>query len=145
MIHTRSMALLAALFLAPTAALACPGSEATAANKDESQLASVAVDPTHCAKNAALVGSNCAWSTGAMAQRVATEGKDTTITAKLTPQTKALASQVAVPFQVGGFDVIANQVIEQADTNGPLAMTGKVLEVDGVKYFLVTAFAKANT
>jgi hypothetical protein len=41
--------------------------------------------------------------------------------------------------------VIANQVIEQADASATLAMSGKVLEVDGVKYFLVSSFQKTNS
>lgn len=135
----------AAALLAPASALACPGSETTASASQTTELAAVNADPTHCAKNAALVGGNCAWSTGAMAQRVNTDGKDTTITAKLTAQAAALPSQVAVPFTVGGFNVIANTVIEQADPKATLAMSGKVLEVDGVKYFLVTSFQNANS
>lgn len=140
--------LILVLAVAPGAALACPGSEMATNNQASNvQLASTAaaVDPTHCAKNAALVGSSCAWSTGAMAQRVQAEGKDTTVTAKLASQAKQLDSHVAAPFQVGDMYVIANQVIETADTAATLAMNGKMLEVDGVKYFLVTTFQKANT
>lgn len=80
-----------------------------------------------------------------MAQRVQAEGKETAVTAKLQKQDKVLASQVAVPYMVGDMYVIANSVIEQADPNATLAMTGKVLEVDGVKYFLVTNFQKSST
>jgi hypothetical protein len=141
--------LIVILAAAPSVALACPGKEAQMATTVEApkvQLAATAaVDPTHCAKSAALVGSNCAWSTGAMAQRVQAEGKDTTVTAKLATQPKQLQSHVAAPFQVGDMYVIANQVIETADPAATLAMNGKVLEVDGVKYFLVTTFQKANT
>jgi hypothetical protein len=46
---------------------------------------------------------------------------------------------------VGDMYVIANQVIEKADPAATLAMSGKMLEVDGVKYFLVTNFSKAST
>lgn len=140
--------LLLILAAAPGAALACPGAQmasTTAEASDTRLAATAAVDPTHCAKNAALVGSNCAWSTGAMAQRVQAEGKDTTVTAKLANQSKALESHVAAPFQVGDMYVIANQVIETADPAATLAMSGKMLEVDGVKYFLVTNFQKTNT
>jgi hypothetical protein len=128
----------------PSAAFACPGAEMTA-DAGHSTTATAAVDPTHCAKNAALVGSSCAWSTGMMAQRVQAEGKDLSLTAKLAPQGQALASSVAAPYQAGGYYVIANEVIEQADPSATLAMTGKVLEVDGIRYFLVTSFAKSNT
>jgi hypothetical protein len=131
------------LMAAPTAAFACPGNDMAA--KETTLASTAAVDPTHCAKNAALVGSNCSWSTGAMAQRVNTEGKDTSVTAKLAKNDQKLGSKVAAPYQVGDLYVIANTVIETADAAATLAMTGKVLEVDGVKYFLVTSFQKSNT
>lgn len=135
----------ALMMFAATDAFACPGEQMASASEEKPALASAAVDPTHCAKSAALVGSNCKWSTGAMAQRVQAEGKDTTVTAKLAKQDKSLSSQVAAPFLVGDMYVIANQIIEQADASATLAMSGKVLEVDGVKYFLVSSFQKANT
>jgi len=136
----RSLAPLALLALAaPSAALACPGAEMATANT------STQVDPTHCAHNAALMGTNCAWSTGAMAQRVQAEGRDLSVTATLAPQQNALASAVAAPYKTGDLFVIANSVIEQADVSASLALTGKVLEVDGIKYFLVTSFQKTNT
>jgi hypothetical protein len=135
--------LIVVLAAAPTAALACPGSEMAATTEPKVQLA--AMDPTHCAKSTALVGANCKWSTGAMAQRVQAEGKDTTLTAKLATQPKQLDSHVAAPYMAGDMYVIANTVIETADTSSTLAMSGKVLEVDGVKYFLVSTFQKSNT
>jgi hypothetical protein len=127
----------------PSVALACPGAEMASTSTQTTTVS--AADPTHCAKNAALVGANCQWSTGAMAQKVHAEGKDTQLTATLAPQKKVLASQVAAPYLAGDLYVIANTVIEQADTTRALSLTGKVLEVDGVKYFLVSSFAKTNT
>jgi hypothetical protein len=136
--------LVALMLAAPSPALACPGNE-MAANPAKTELASAAIDPTHCAKSAALVGSNCKWSTGQMAQRVQTEGEDVKVTSRLAKQEEVLASQVAAPFKAGELYVIANQVIEQADPNATLALDGKVLEVDGVKYLLVTSFQKTNS
>lgn len=133
------------LFVATPSASACPGEQMASSEEAKPAVAANAVDPTHCAKNAALVGSNCKWSTGSMAQRVQAEGQETAVTAKLQKQDKSLASQVAVPFAVGGMYVIANEVIEQADMNATLAMTGKMLEVDGIKYFLVSNVQKSNT
>lgn len=140
-------AVLVLMVAAPAAALACPGEQMASSEETKPALASTnaAVDPTHCAKSAALVGSNCKWSTGSMAQRVQAEGKETAVTAKLQKQDKALASQVAVPFKVGDMYVIANSVIEQVDPSATLALSGKMLEVDGVKYFLVTGFQKSST
>jgi hypothetical protein len=137
--------IVALMLAAPSTALACPGSE-MASNAPKTELASTAaVDPTHCAKSAALVGSNCKWSTGQMAQRVQAEGKAIQVTTRLAKQEEALASQVAAPFKAGEMYVIANQVIEQADPSATLALDGMVLEVDGVKYLLVTSFQKSNT
>jgi hypothetical protein len=139
--------LFAALLLAAPTAEACPGKTEMASADSRTELASThaAVDPTHCAKSAALVGSNCKWSTGQMAQRVQAEGKDVQLTTRLAKQEQALASQVAAPFKAGEMYVIANQVIEQADASASLALAGKVLEVDGVTYLLVTSFEKSNS
>jgi hypothetical protein len=131
--------------LVPSVALACPGKEMAASNVEGATLASATLDPTHCAKNAALVGENCSYSTNLMAQRVHAEGKDTTLTGKLEKADAVLASQVAAPWSVAGLRVIANEVAASLDATAMLSMTGKVLEVDGVKYLLVTAATRSNT
>jgi hypothetical protein len=131
--------------LVPSAALACPGKEMAASTEPTPTLASAQLDPTHCAKNAALVGENCSYSTNLMAQRVHAEGKETTVTAKLEATDKALASMVAAPWAVGDMRVIANEVAESLDATATLAMKGKVLEVDGVKYLLLTGATKSNS
>ncbi|MEQ1570917.1 MAG: hypothetical protein ABMA64_35130 [Myxococcota bacterium] len=128
----------------PSSALACPGAETASLASTATQTVTAA-DPTHCAKNASLVGTNCSWSTGAMAQRVQAEGRDTAITTRLAAQTAALDSKVAAPYRAGDLYVIANTVIEAANPSDTLSMTGKVLEVDGVKYLLVTSFSKSNS
>ena len=121
-------------------ALACPGGEGTA-------MASTAQggDPTHCAKNAELVGSCCSYSTNMMAQRVHADGAETLLTAQFVRTAEQLASKVAAPWSVGDYRVIANSVMESVDTTGALAVRGKVLEVDGVKYLLVTTAEKSNS
>ena len=138
---------IALILAAPSTALACGGEKtATASTATPAVTNAIAnADATNCAKNAALVGTNCAWSTGQMAQRVHTEGKDVSLTATLAKQDSPLKSKVAAPFKTGDMYVIANEVIEQADVSSSLALSGKVLEVDGVKYLLVTSFAKAST
>ena len=130
-----------ALSFAPDA-FACPGSE----KADGTAMASAqAGDPTHCAKNSELIGSCCSYSTNMMAQRVHADGAETTLTAFFTRTSEMLASKVAAPWTVGDYRVIANAVMEQADTAGAIAVHGKVLEVDGVKYLLVTTVEKSNT
>lgn len=130
--------LVVSALLAPVAAFACPGSSSVA-------QADGPADPTACARNAALVGSGCTWSTSAMAQRVNTEGRAAAVTARLVASKENLASEVAAPYRAGEFYVIANQVIERADPTAVLSMTGKMLEVEGVKYFLVTGFRTPNS
>jgi len=132
----------------PAAALACGGEApqtADVANAPQVQLAAAHADATKCADKAALVGSSCRYSTGQMAQRVHADGKDTALTAQLVRQDKQLDSHVAAPFTVNDeMYVIANEVVAQiGDTSASMALNGKVLEVDGVKYFLVTGFEKA--
>jgi hypothetical protein len=134
--------------LFPAAALACPGkTDLAQADQAKVQLASTQVDATRCAKKASLVGENCSYSTGMMAQRVHAEGKDTSLTSvRLAKQDDMLSSHVAAPYQVGDMYVIANEVVEQiSDPSASLALSGKVLEVDGVKYLLVTSFKQAST
>lgn len=131
--------------LVSTDALACPGKEMAATTDEKPALASVQLDPTHCAKNASLVGENCSYSTNLMAQRVHAEGKDLAVTGKLEKAEQALDSMVAAPWTVNGMRVIANTVAETLDPTAMLSMSGKVLEVEGVKYLLVTAATKSNT
>ena len=130
--------------LAPNA-LACPGSE-TASNEAHATTASAAAsDPTHCAKDGALIGGCCSYSTNLMAQRVHADGAEATVTASLEKMDDMLASKVAAPWKAGEYRVIANSVMEAVDTTGTLSLTGKALEVDGVKYFLVTGATKSST
>lgn len=146
MLRTTILALALAL---PGVALACGGKSQTA-SADEApriELAAVDADATSCAKKAELVGSSCKYSTGMMAQRVHADGASTKLTASLEHNKAALDSNVAAPFKVNGdLYVIANEVIDGIDDpKAQLALEGKVLEVDGIKYFLVTGFQKATS
>lgn len=105
-----------------------------------------AVDPAKCARQSELVGvDNCSWTTGMMAQRVLAEGVPWSYVGKLVPSDNALPSKVASPFTVGPdgtIHVVANQVLEalqrRGATSGRLELTGKLLEVEGIKYFVLT-------
>ena len=133
----------------PGVAFSCSGHTdmASATAEAKATPAMTQADATRCAKKASLVGENCSYSTGMMAQRVHAEGKDTSLTSvTLTKQDQMLESHVAAPYQVADMYVIANEVVEQiADPSASMALSGKVLEVDGVKYLLVTSFKKAST
>ena len=148
--------LFVAALMVPTAAFACGGKTAQTADaqeaKAETQVAAAAVDPTHCAKKAELVGSNCSYTTGMMAQRVLEEGKSWNFTGSLAAATNDLESNVAAPYTVGpegSINVIANEVVERlVEGQGEgkrIALTGKLLEVDGTTYFVATEIAQVNS
>jgi hypothetical protein len=142
----KSLLLVAALAVPAATAFACPG-KATAANADDSteDATHADADATRCAKNADLVGTNCSYSTGMMAQRVNADGQDVSLTAKLERTTENLPSKVAAPYTASDYHVIANEIVDGLDPAKKLNLTGKTLEVDGVKYFLVTGFEPVNS
>ncbi len=134
----------------PSLALACGGAKKTAAADTEAVHAKV--DASHCAKKSELVGAACSYTTGMMAQRVLEEGENWSFTGMLVSSDNTLDSRVAAPFTVGPEDainVVANEVVEGLVTAGAqvarLALSGKVLEVDGIRYFVPTTFKQANS
>lgn len=144
--------LLLASMLTPAAALACPGKTADAGH-DHDDVAHAAaqspsaLDAAACAKKAELVGSACSYSTGMMASRVLEHGKVFTYTGTLRATGDRLESQVAAPYTIGpkNIHVIANEVVESvADPTARMTWTGKVLDVDGVEYFVLTGYEKAS-
>ncbi len=140
------IAVLSATLVLPAAAFACGGDKA----QGHAKVEAAAVNPAACAKKAELVGSNCSYSTGMMAQRVVAEGAPFTFAGKLAASEAELASHVAAPFVVGPekIAVVANEVLEQLTTAGVVAsrlqLEGKLLEVDGVKYFVLTGYSALN-
>jgi hypothetical protein len=114
------------------------GEQITAASVDGATAA-------HCARSDKLVGSNCTYTTGLMARRVIEEGEDWSWEGALTDTDNNLSSSVAAPFAAGeGTHVIANELVESLSGAGllraNLSLTGKLLEVDGVRYVVVTAY-----
>ena len=141
----KPLLLVAALAL-PASALACPGKEGSTANAADSAESPHHADATRCAKRAELVGTACSYSTGMMAQRVQADGEELTLTAKLEKASEVLPSKVAAPYTANGeYHVIANEVIEDLDPAKSVSLHGKALEVDGVKYFLVTGYEPAQS
>jgi hypothetical protein len=138
--------------ITPGLAMACGGSKSTASADAQAAQTTASVDASHCAKKTELVGANCSYTTGLMAQRVLEEGENWSYTGTLVSSSNALDSRVAAPFTVGpkeGINVVANEVVEGlvkagADT-GRLALSGKLLEVDGIRYFVATAFKASNS
>ncbi len=106
---------------------------------------------THCATRTDLVGANCSYSTGLMARRVVDQGAPWRGQSGLVPTQDKLESGVAAPFLVGpddGFRVIANEVVQVLCDGGhaqeQLELTGRWLEVDGVRYVVLTSFKVVN-
>lgn len=103
-------------------------------------------DPSQCATQAELIGpENCAWTTTMMAQRVLDDGAPWTYVGRLVPSTVVLASKVAAPYTVGpdgAIYVIANEVLDSLARSGATSsrvqITGKVLVVEEIKYFVPT-------
>jgi len=129
----------------PSIALACDGH--TEAHAATASVEATAADATACAKKASLVGANCSYTTGMMAQRVLTEGTPWSFTGSLSSSDNALASHVAAPYTVGPdkVNVVANEVLEGLTAagvhTGRVGLEGKRLEVGGVTYFVLTSYS----
>ncbi|MBX2800070.1 MAG: hypothetical protein KTR31_20500 [Myxococcales bacterium] len=108
----------------------------------------MAPDPSGCAKRAELVGAgNCSYSTSMMASKVLDEGAPYTYLGRLTQSTNNLETRVAAPFTIGPnaeIHVIANEVLGRLDrlanARTRLDLRGKILEVEGHRYFVITEF-----
>jgi hypothetical protein len=152
----KTMLLGLSLAALPASALACGGKKTaqTTPNADQT-TAAIAPDaskasPSACAKNTSFVGKNCSYTTGMMAQRVLAEGQSWSFTGLLKSTENALDSHVAAPFLVGtDVNVIGNEVIEKLAsaglTSSRVAIDGRLIEVDGVKYFVLTQYQPANS
>ena len=129
------------------------GKDSTTAAADDTkpQIVQVAtLDAAACAKNAELVGENCSYSTGMMAQRVIAEGASWSYTGTLAAADNKLSSHVAAPFTVGpeSIYVVANSVLDNIKNAGldtsRISLEGKLLEVNGVKYFVLLNYKALN-
>lgn len=134
---------------------ACPYDAATA----EAHPLSASVDPaaaSHAARGADLLGSGCAYATGAMARRVVEQGDAWAYTGELRASSDApgtSASDVATPFTTamgrGDPHLLANELLEMLASSGHassmLSLSGKSLEVDGVVYVVLTSYQVLNS
>ncbi|HHO52848.1 MAG TPA: hypothetical protein ENK18_18720 [Deltaproteobacteria bacterium] len=138
---------LLATLMTATGSWACGGPDDPACTDGDRPEA---LDPSESAKRAELIGlSNCSWTTAMMAERVLDEGVPYTYVGHLIESHNELASRVAAPYTVGPngrIHVVANEVLDLLDRQGSLQarleLQGKVLEVDGVRYLVVTTFSK---
>lgn len=115
-------------------------------------VAAASLDVTaasHAARTGELIGSNCSYTTGMMARRVLEEGHDWAYVGDLAPSSNNLGSMVAVPYTAAeGVNIIANELVEVMSVDGHvgsrLSLAGKVLEVDGVRYVVLTSYKVVN-
>ncbi len=126
---------------------ACGGHDEASACPEE---AVADLDPSECAKRVELIGpGNCSWTTAMMADRVLDEGAPYTYVGRLVESRNKLNSRVAAPYTVGPdaeIHVIANEILDAFDREismqERLELRGKVLAADGIRYLVVTSFAK---
>ena len=136
---------------APGAA-ACPYDEAASTAQPVANAHVDEVAATHTARAAVLVGANCSYSTGLMARRVIAEGRDWTYVGSLAASGNDLASRVATPFHTVGGDpggfVVATEILETLVVAGystaTLSLAGRSMEIDGIRYVVLTSFRVIN-
>jgi hypothetical protein len=102
----------------------------------------------HCARSQSLVGDACSFMTGMTARRVLDEGVAWTWAGALTP--RGIEGEIAAPFSAGGEDrILATELVETL-VNAQRAASmclfiGRSLEIDGVTWVVLTAYAPADT
>ena len=141
------------------------GSNATEAAEPQAEAArgaaaaSVAVRPVnevppeaaaHCARSKELVGANCSFTTGMTARRVLEEGAPWSWVGVLTPTDNAQPTRIAAPYRMDdGVLVVATELLEGLVQEGivglNLRLEGRSLELDGVRYVVLTSFARVDT
>ena len=137
--------------VAPSAQSAGPASGPVSGSGGPAAAASLdATEASHCARAGELIGSNCSYTTGTMARRVIEDGVDWAWEGALEASANDLTSLVAAPFTVrGSTHVIANELVALLLTDGlaraRLSLVGRFLEVDGVRYVVLTSFKVINT
>lgn len=133
---------------------ACPGKDPAtcaqhAATATAEGQARNAGNPAHCARRADLVGPGaCSWTTEMVAQRVLEEGTPWSYVGRLVRSEEVLASKVAAPYTIGPdarIHVVANEILENVDATGRLELAGRLLDVDGTTYFVVTSAEPGNS
>ncbi len=107
-----------------------------------------AVDAVRPPRSASLMGASCSFKTGMMARRVVAEGDVYAYVGTLQEQDGDEVDEVSCPYRIGGDDgacVVANELVEHlagADLAGvELSVEGRILEVDGVRYVVLTAYS----
>ena len=135
------------VFLMSLRAHACPGETVRTEGKKV-----VANDAAHCAHSDGVIGAHCSYATGVMARRILEQGEDTELVATLLEVDDDVPGGVSAPYRLAEDPksrVIANELIEQmVRTNRigrPIEVDARELDVDGVRYYVLTAYEVPNS
>ncbi len=134
----------------PLAREARGAAAAPVAVEPAADAASLPDNAAHSARSKELLGANCSFTTGMTARRVLEEGAPFSWVGPVTPTDNALPSRVAAPYRVeDGVLLVATAVLEAMVQEGlagaKLRLEGRSLELDGVRYVVLTAFARVDT
>jgi hypothetical protein len=135
------------VFLVSLRSYACPGDTVRTEGKKV-----VANDATHCARADGVIGAHCSYATGVMARRIIEQGEETTMTATLLQIDEDVPGGVSAPYRLEEDPksrVIANELIEQMVRSNrigqPVEVEARELDVDGVRYYVLTAYEVPNS
>ncbi|MEN0064752.1 MAG: hypothetical protein AAGA48_21585 [Myxococcota bacterium] len=145
----------ATLLMGPAAASDEPGvASATPSEHQEasSEESTAKPNPAHGARQAKLLGAgNCSWSTSMMAARALSDGVPYTFVGHLEASANQLPSRVATPYTVGpdaAIHVVANEVLglmeRRSVVKGRLDLRGRLIEMDGVRYLVITEYTRVG-
>lgn len=101
---------------------------------------------THSARPGKLVGTACLYSTGAMAKKVVSGGMPWNYEGSIAEVVESQDITVSSPYTAanGSVSVVATELLDALVSCGygaqSLALEGRSLEVDGVRYVVLTSF-----
>lgn len=131
---------------APSGSPATPGATSAQAGPP----AEVHVDDAtavRTASSARLVNGGSSYSTGLLARRVMEQGTDWASSGSLTNAEIDPDATVAIPYTLAddsNVHILATELVESLtnanDVGQPLAMSGRLMEVDGVRYVVLTSY-----
>lgn len=126
---------------------ACPAELVDRAKVEAGAMVTVTADmASMAAPPGKLLGASCLYSTGLMARRVMEEGMVWTWEGQLAPMSGNMDAPVSCPFTAsdGSFNLIANGLLDAVVSCGyaqqALALEGRSLDLDGVRYVVLTSF-----
>jgi hypothetical protein len=135
------------IFLIAARSYACPGETVRTEGRRV-----VANDATHCAKSDGVIGAHCSYATGIMARRVMEQGGDEHLTASIVALHDDVPGGVSARYRLEddpNSRVLVNELVEQMVHSNhvgiPMNLEAKELDVDGIHYYVLTAYEVPNT